>query len=450
MVYKRLYVQVVIRVALLFITCLLLSMVAFSPQFIHTAIVLLGVLLLETLELTRYLNRTNRQLAKFFTSIFDQGSSLTFDSRKHAGSYGALIEKLGETNQLIQAERRERKSEYNYLHYLIEHIGVGVITYKEGGEIDLINPAAKKIFSENLINNISDLNKFNPEFERSVAALELNRSALLRIIVGNELFYLTVRKSLFKLQEVPVWLISFQDINSELDKKELESWQKIIRILTHEIMSSISPVCSLSEHLQKKTDEMLGARSEEIPVKEGLEDIKEGLDIIKTRGDGLMNFVSHYHSLTHLPVPKLKEVQLIPVLENIINLIGPECEKNNISLSLGTAEGIQISIDANLIEQVLLNLIRNSIQALEGSEDKRNIWITATNDPSSGIQVSVKDNGSGIDMEHMDNIFIPFYTTREKGSGIGLSFARQIMRLHNGRISVKSEPGEGTEFILKF
>jgi nitrogen fixation/metabolism regulation signal transduction histidine kinase len=402
------------------------------------------------MELTRYLNRTNRQLSKFFTSILDQGSSLSLNENNQTGPFRELIHKLGEINNLIQLERRERKAEYTYLNYIIENIGVGVVTFKENGSIDLINPAAKKIFPEEILLNLSDLNKFNPEFERSIKALELNEGALIRIIVRNELFYLTVRKSLFKLHGDPIWLISFQDINSELDKKELESWQKIIRVLTHEIMSSISPVCSLSEHLLDKTKELYHTGVMEKAMEDKLEDLMEGLDIIKLRGDGLMKFVAHYHSLTHLPIPKLEEVQLSSILEKIMNLIKPECENNNISMILDVKENLHVSIDPRLIEQVILNLIRNSIQAFDGFDSQGSIWITASKNPSSGIQISVRDNGCGIDLDNMDNIFIPFYTTRDKGSGIGLSLAKQIMRLHNGQISVKSNAGKGAEFILNF
>ena len=162
-----------------------------------------------------------------------------------------------------------------------------------------------------------------------------------------------------------------------------------------------------------------------------------------------MEFVKHYHSLTHLPIPVLEEVQLGPFLEKIVNLIEPECKKNDISLKLEIRDSIQTSIDPQLIEQVLINLIRNSIQALEGIPTGKSISIFAGSD-ISGAQISVRDNGCGIDMDNMDNIFIPFFTTREKGSGIGLSFAKQIMRLHNGKISVKSDVGKGSEFILRF
>ena len=449
MVYKRLFIQVIIRVVLLLSTCIVLARIMFSPAYVHSSIVVSGILIVETLEIVWYLNRTNRQLAQFFSSLSDRASSLKFDGFESGSSFRDLSLRLEQISKLFQKERREKEAQHNYLNYLVEQIGVGIITFRDDGRIDLINPAAKTIFADRNIPEIASLNKYNPEFEKLIRDLELNEKALIRIIVKDELFYLTVQKSLFKLEDKFYWLISFQDINSELDKKELDAWQKIIRVLTHEIMSSISPVTYLSEHLLNKIQDPNKPGIVKKPDGKLMEDLGEGLEIIKTRGEGLMEFVKHYHSLTHLPTPVLEEVQLGPFLEKILSLIDPECKKNNISLMLEIREPIQTSIDPQLIEQVLLNLIRNSIQALEGIGSGKSISIFADSDVT-GIQVSIRDNGCGIDIDNMDNIFIPFYTTRTKGSGIGLSFAKQIMRLHNGQISVKSDKGKGAEFILRF
>jgi len=449
MVYKRLYVQVILRVVLLLITCIVLARIMFLPAYIHTSIAVSIILIVEIVEIVRYLNRTNRQLAQFFASLPERASSMRFDRFESGSSFSDLSLRLEQISKLFQKERREKEAQHNYLDYLVEQIGVGIITFRDDGRIDLINPAAKAIFADKHIPELASLNKYNPEFEQLIKGLELNKKALIRIIVQNEIFYLTVQKSLFKLEDIFYWLISFQDINSELDKKELDSWQKIIRVLTHEIMSSISPVSSLSEHLLKKIQNPDEPGIVKEPDGRLMEDLAEGLEIIKTRGEGLMEFVRHYHSLTHLPIPVLKEVQLGPFLNKILNLIKPECKKHDITAEFDIADNLRFTIDPQLIEQVLLNLLRNSIQALEGIPAGKSITIIAKR-ADSGTQISIRDNGCGIDMDNMDNIFIPFYTTRDKGSGIGLSFARQIMRLHNGQIAVKSEIGKGSEFILRF
>ena len=449
MVYRRLYFQVILRTALILMTCIVLGRIIFTPGYLHTSIAVSLLLIIETLDLIRYLNRTNRKLAQFFSALPDRASSLKFNESGSGGAFSDLSHQLEQINRMFQMERREKETQSNYLNYLIEQIGIGIITYREDGKVDLINPAAKAFFAEKNIPEIACLNKYNPEFKDLIKGLEPNEKCLIRVIVNNELFYLTVRKSLFKLQDKFYGLISFQEINSELDKKELDSWQKVIRVLTHEIMSSISPVTSLSEHLLRKIQEFSRPETDKSAEGRLKEDLTEGLEIIHARGEGLMEFVRHYHSLTHLPIPELKEVQLNPFINKILNLVEPECCRKDISVDLDMIEDMQLSIDPQLIEQVLLNLIRNSIQALEGIESDKRIIITAGR-VVSGVQISVSDNGCGIDMDNMDNIFIPFYTTKEKGSGIGLSFAKQIMRLHNGQISVRSDKGEGAEFILSF
>jgi two-component system nitrogen regulation sensor histidine kinase NtrY len=449
MVFKKLYIQVIIRVLILLATSIVLSKVFFSTAYIHTTLVFVFLLILETAELVRYLNRTNRQLARFFSSLLEKGSSMHADKKGVGRSYAQLIDHLERVNELIQKERIEKEKERNYFNYLIEHIGVGIIAYDENGKVNLINPAAKRIFGLNHIPDISLLNRFNPEFKKTLLNLAVQRHTLISVIVNNELLYLTVRKALFKLENQSVYLITFQDINSELDKKELDSWQKIIRVLTHEIMSTISPVTSLSEHLLNKIrikEEKTSAGTRDQGISR---DITEGLEIISSRGQGLMDFVQHYHSLTHLPVPETEEFHLKTFLEKVVNLFRPELEKNGIEVILNVKEGVVLYADSNLIQQVMINLIKNAIHALKDTSNKK-LHIEGVKDTNAVVQISVRDNGCGIDPDNMENIFIPFYSTRTEGSGIGLSLAKQIMRLHNGQISVKSEIGKGTEFILKF
>jgi len=217
MVYKRLYIQVIIRVALLLSTCIVLSRIIFSSAYVHASIVVSGILIIETLEIVWYLNRANRQLAQFFSSLSDRASSLKFDGFESGSSFRDLSLKLEEISKLFQKERREKEAQHNYLNYLVEQIGVGILTFRDDGRIDLINPAAKAIFADKNIPELASLNKYNPGFEKLISDLELNEKALIRIIVKDELFYLTVQKSLFKLEDKSYWLISFQDINSELD-----------------------------------------------------------------------------------------------------------------------------------------------------------------------------------------------------------------------------------------
>jgi two-component system nitrogen regulation sensor histidine kinase NtrY len=449
MVYRKLFIQVILRVLIIVLTSFALSKLFFSDQYIHTSLVISLLLIVETIEMIWHLNKTNRQLSRFFSSLPEKGSSLHIEKKVMDKSYNQLITQLERVNELIQKERIETEKDINYLNYIIEQIDAGILTYDEEGKVDMTNPAAKRIFGVNHIPDISFLNRFNPEFEKILDKLVAGKHVLISAIIRNELIHLSIRKALFKLENQTVNLITFQDINSELDKKEFDSWQKIIRVLTHEIMSTISPVTSLSEHLLKKIKGKSG-KTDTSGNKQGIEDdVIEGLEIIKSRGKGLTDFVQYYRSLTQLPVPEIEEFHLKTFLERIVNLFMPDFEKKRIGLKLEVQEGVVLCADSNQVQQVLINLIRNAIHALKDVPEKK-IDIKGRKDQNAIVLISIKDNGCGISQENMENIFIPFYSTRKEGSGIGLSLAKQIMRLHNGQISVKSELNKGTEFILRF
>ncbi|MDD3049985.1 MAG: ATP-binding protein, partial [Candidatus Cloacimonetes bacterium] len=263
------------------------------------------------------------------------------------------------------------------------------------------------------------------------------------------LMQLIVYAKSFLLYSERVTLISLQNIQSELEEQEMLAWQKLISVLTHEIMNSITPIASLSETL----NEILKQVTEEIEGNEvsteTLDDIRNSIMTINRRSSGLIKFVESYRSLTKIPRPVIKIVTVNNIFKNICNLMGAEIRKQNIALELTIKpSGLEVAVDEQLIEQVLINLIKNAIHALEGKENKT-IILSAYADNYSHPFISVADNGEGIIPEALDKIFIPFFTTRKEGNGIGLSLSREIMRAHGGTITVSSEPGK-TIFTLRF
>jgi signal transduction histidine kinase len=239
------------------------------------------------------------------------------------------------------------------------------------------------------------------------------------------------------------------NIQSELEEKEMEAWQNLVRVLTHEIMNSVTPISSLAgvveEELQKKleTNHLSMQRDE-------AEDMHLSVQTISKRSEGLIKFVKEFRSLTHIPKPKVLQVAVKPLLDELAMLHKKELADNNIAISvLVEPETMMVMADKTLIEQVLINLIKNAIQAFGEKTDKK-ISLYAHLNETGNVLISVKDNGTGIEPEALEKIFIPFFSTKKTGSGIGLSLSRQIMRQHEGNISVKSEMGEGTEFVLRF
>jgi two-component system nitrogen regulation sensor histidine kinase NtrY len=448
MVYKSLYIQIIIRVTLLLVTCMILGWIGLNREYIHTAVVVFMLLIAQVFAMIYYLNRTNRYLGNFFSSVQDRGTSLKI--KTEASPYvSELVRKMNALGELIEQSRLETENERNYLKYLVENIEVGIITFHENGRVDLINSGARKILKAKEIQSIKDLNKYKKDFPEILFQLQPGKHTLVNVIVENELVQLALRKSILKMKEKTCSLISFQDINLELDRKELDSWQKIIRVLAHEIISTITPIISLSKNQLKQLRKNGRIRIAAELSNEIVSETVEGLEIINKRGKGLIKFVENYRSLTHLPEPEIKKFKLNKLLNRIIRLIKSEFPGIRLHFKLFIPPNLSLLADEKLLEQVILNLLHNSVYALRKKKVKE-IAINAGEETSNNKWITIRDNGCGIETENLENIFIPFFTTHKKGSGIGLSLAKQIMRVHNGNITVRSEPGKFTEFKLKF
>ncbi len=298
--------------------------------------------------------------------------------------------------------------------------------------------------------HISIIKKINEDLYELILKLSSGQNEMIKVILKGELMQLSVYASEFKLQEVPHKLVSIQDIKEELETQELESWQKLIRVLTHEIMNSVTPISSLSSAINEMMTEENGTMKSlsKIPA-EDVDDMYSSLRTIEERSKGLLKFVSNYKDLTRLPQPVFKNIKLVELFDDVSSLMKKTLDKHKIGFEV-FSEGPELAIyaDKDMILQVLINLIVNAIDALEKKRNKKIRMTGFRLGEKTFIQVS--DNGQGIDRESIDKIFIPFFTTKKKGSGIGLNLARQIMRLHKGSIYFTSEEGKGTTFTLEF
>jgi signal transduction histidine kinase len=286
-----------------------------------------------------------------------------------------------------------------------------------------------------------------------VKKMNINEQKVITLNSSKEIQHLAIKMSIFKIAQKEIKLISFQDIKNELDEKEMDSWQKLIRVLTHEIINSITPVTSLTGTISgffKKENSLITADNISDNT---IQQTVTGLDLIEERGNALLDFVKKFRSLTKLPTPKFEEINLSDLINGIAVLKKDEFSKEGISFNLSiNPKDTNIHCDKGLIEHVLINLINNATDAVSCNIQPKNkiieikCWINDYQHPA----ISIKDNGNGIPEHLIEEIFIPFFTTKEQGSGIGLSLARQIMRLHDGSISVTSVPKIGTTFILRF
>jgi nitrogen fixation/metabolism regulation signal transduction histidine kinase len=316
----------------------------------------------------------------------------------------------------------------------------------------LFNKAASELFRIRELSNLVVLDQIYPDFSKILMKMKSAEQKLIKIDSGNEIKQLSIKATEFKILENPKKLVSIQNIKNELEDNELDSWQKLIRVLTHEIMNSTAPITSSIKIITRffkneKTDKP--KQSGEID-NEIIQHTIRGLGIIEERSEGLTNFVDKYRSLTNLPKPKFSKFPVSEMFESIRILMEEKIKANNIICEQHIyPQSLVLNADKKMIEQVIINLIINSVNALEGIENKK-IELKSFLEFNERIVIQVVDNGKGIPKEIIDKVFMPFFTTKEEGSGIGLSLSRQIMRLHGGTIKVQSEPLVETIFTLRF
>jgi two-component system nitrogen regulation sensor histidine kinase NtrY len=432
---------------------LLLSVSAFAiyPIFtdrLYAATGFLAVFIaIQILSLISYVEKTNRGLARFLQSIRYSDFSTGFTTGEHGPSFDELNRIYSEVIGRFREISIEKEENYRYLQAVVQHVGIGMIAFGADGIVELINAAAKKLFDVPRLGTIDDLSEVSPELVEKLRMMEPGESALIKVMVSGDLLQLSVYTTELRLRHSSLTLVSFQNIGTELDRKEMEAWQNLIRVLTHEIKNSLTPIASLTSSME----DMLSAREQTVGLdEEALQDIHVAIETIKKRSEGLLRFTDAYRSLTKIKQPEFKRFPVSDLLSRIRNLSAAQIEEDRIELRTTVAPpDLKLMADPELIEQVLINLVLNAIEALEGRQDGR-IEISASIDDRNHIVMQVIDNGRGIVENALEKIFIPFYSTKKEGSGIGLSLSRQIMRLHHGDLTAESEPGERTVFTMRF
>ncbi len=392
-------------------------------------------------SMINYVSRTNRMLNAFLDSV----KYLDMIPSRDEGdkSFRDLNLSLNQIISGIKEAKRDKEAQSVYFRNIVEHVDTGLISYDKEGKIRMYNRAAKELLSIPILREVISLQKIKPGLDSQVTELETGKNLLTSIIINNELHRIIIRKAEMIIMGEKLFVISLQDIRTQLEEEELETWQKLISILRHEIMNSVAPLNSLSLSLRKITEKI----KSDIPQKDA-EMLVEGLESISRRSDGLMNFVQDYRTLTSIPKPVFTEFYVEELIRESIVLFKPEFKKQNISLVQNIKPELKLTADFNLVSQILINLVKNAIESIVHDEGK--LLIEAFRKEPGYLYIMLQDNGKGIEEEEREKIFLPFYTTKENGSGIGLSLARQIMRLHKGSINLTSKPGKGSTFTLQF
>ena len=432
---------------MIFAVMVALALIFGDKRLFFNQIILCLVLSLQVAELLRFINHTNRELAKFLLAIKHKDFSINFNKSNIGESFTELNESFTEIINTYKKVTIENEAHFHYLKMVVSNINIGIISIENDEDITLINEPAIQILHAEGVKTWKIMKDKQPGFVQEVDAIGSSGRKLIHTVVHGVPRTLSVDvNSMITLNKTHK-LITFQDIKGEIEQTEIEAWHKLIRILTHEIMNSATPISSLTETMQTMLEKDGRQRPLEELTHETIEDLRFSLKTIQKRSDGMVSFIDDYRKLAKVAKPKLATVDTGELFGNIQLLMSPALQQAGVVLTIDNRLE-RILIDSHLIEQVLINLITNSIHALENIPGPE-IQLSSYEEFGKLI-IEIRDNGCGIPQKELSQIFVPFFSTKKQGSGIGLSLSKQIMHLHGGYIKVESWENKGTTIRLIF
>lgn len=453
MIYRNFRINATIRLVLLTSTIFAFFYTWLNYDFFITPVLIAILALLQVYALYKYIDKTNRDLASFLESIRFSEFTRSFQVEGIGSSFDELSRAFNDVIRDFQTVRSEKEEHFQYLQSIVQNIDVSIIAYQRDGSVEMINKAAKRLFQLTSLKNVKQLYSISTDLVDKLLTLSPGENMLVKVQQEDDILQLAIYGTEIKIHSKNIVLATIKNIQSVLEDQETEAWQKLISVLTHEIMNSITPIASLSSTIDMMLKSINPTKVEYSNVAfddETVGEIQQGLQTIHKRSTGLMHFVDTYRNLTRIPKPNFRIITASSLFHNLTSLLDEELKQLNIVFKqIVEPENITFSGDEELLEQVLINLLKNAIHALDGRLEPT-ISMKCFLSKRTRVTIQVVDNGEGILPEVLDKIFIPFFTTKPKGSGIGLSLSRQIMRLHGGSITAYSKPDQGTTFTLTF
>ncbi|MCU0408991.1 MAG: ATP-binding protein [Bacteroidales bacterium] len=449
MISRSIYFNIISRVALIVVFAFLLAWAIVDSASVKILVLCLAGMLIPAFSLAAYLNNTNKRIKLFFDSVSNDDSSLNFSTGDGNRSMKELGSSIENVNRQIRKLRRDAEEKEQYMGILLEHLATGIITFDDKGFIINSNAAARKLLSLSVLTHLRQIERTDSKLYSVITGIKPFERRVAPVHTSSGIAELSLKAASFSIGGREIVILSLQDIKHELDEREVESWMKLIRVLMHEIMNSITPVASLSESLSRLLHRDDKEISPEDVTPAMISTLIHGLQVISDQGKGLMAFVESYRKLSRLPEPE-RALLSVSALFSRAKVLFDSLGAEGITLTIKKpAEDMNIFADQNLICQVFINLFRNAAEANNGREGAEIILAADIND-SGNPEICVSDNGPGIPAELIDQVFVPFFTTRQSGTGIGLSISRQIMKIHGGTLKVRSVPGVETVFCLGF
>lgn len=441
---KNFRIQIVLRTTILAVNIFLVCNFYFTSE-VALSVFLGIIVVIQVVLLIKFVDTTNIELSKFLQGINYSDPSQSVNLAYKGKSFWALSNELNNVLTHFKKVRFEKEESLRYLQTVVEHVGIGLISFDANGEVELLNKAAKKMLRTDHLKSIFLLDKMYEEFGQFLFRLPRDKRSTFKLVDNGETIQLMVYSTEFRKKEQNMKLISLYNIQPELEEREIEAWQKLIRVLTHEIMNSIAPISSLAA----TASGIIQKSSRQILDQETIGDVEEALNTIHRRSEGLTSFVNKFRDISKIPKPNFQAVKVSELFYRI-RLLAEQIiadKKINFSFTI-VPENLEIIADPGLVEHVLINLISNSIHAIAESNDGE-ISLSAEINKRGRAVLKVHDNGPGISDDIIDRIFVPFFSTKKDGSGIGLSISQSIIRAHNGNIWVSSKPADGTTFVIR-
>jgi nitrogen fixation/metabolism regulation signal transduction histidine kinase len=379
--------------------------------------------------------------------MHEHDPSLRFQISFVEKNFKGLNEALEGMIREFKENRIELQVQAHYLETILDNVSTGILTFTDEGEVRTMNNAANDCLGIGPVRHLNELDLELPGFSSILKGMRTGDQLTRNLMKGGRETQLSIYHSQIRLKQETVHIVALNDITHQMEEQEILSWKKLIRVINHEIMNSMTPIITLAMAIRKKLDAQNTDKSSAPPKKVALQDAIQSASIIEERSSGLVQFIERYKKLTGLPPMKTQRFQAGELISKIEQLFQEEFQDQGIRFLLPSKCHIELEADRHMLEQVLINLVRNSVDALQKTE-KPEIELSCYREGDKHICLSVRDNGEGIPEDKLEQVFVPFFTTRETGSGIGLSLCRQIIRSHHGRTFIESVPGKGTRVVI--
>ena len=447
--FKKYEWRILIRVAFLFITLCITAFLLLrgSGSYIYLALII-PVVVYELIDFYRFHKKAHDEVSQFVESVHYRDFSRHFDVKHAPLELQPLRKGFNDINTTFKVISKERETQYQYLQKILELVETGILSYDhESGDTGWMNESLKKMLGIPYLKTIHSLEKRDQLLYHEIISLRPGEGKVVQLTKDRNIFKVLLSATAFQTDGKIYKLIAFQNVDEALDENEAKAWQKLLSVMTHEIMNSVAPISSLADTLKNR----LQLASRHIEDDEGtVEDLELGIITIKRRSEGLLKFAETYRNLNKITTLNLAKIYVRDLFETLFRLMQPSLQQKNIDIDVILKDPeLVIEADVNLMEQVMINLLVNAMEAVKDQEQPH-IVLSAYKAANQKVTIKIADNGSGIPADILDKIFIPFFSTKKSGSGIGLSLCKQIMMLHKGNVQVQSTEGEGRGFLLIF